>query len=140
MYRLVDDQALFDSYVIIQTYGFMIAVMLFYKCWKSMQYGRIMETLFGATNRLILLASHLLLLNISIYHYFEETNEVIKPNWYEYLYRLLNTEISLAFAILIYILKFPESIWPGKFDIYFNSHQIMHVSTLFTGIYVRYYS
>jgi len=43
----------------------------------------------------------------------------------------LGTLIPMAFlylsGALIYAARIPESIWPGKFDIWFQSHQIFHV-------------
>ena len=140
MHRLVGDEKLFNSYVIIQSFGFAIAMMLLYKCLTSMKYGKIMNSSFGPTARLLLLASHVVILNTSLYHYFDEANGAIIYTGHDHLIALMYTEVSLAISISIYVLKFPESIWPGKFDTYFNSHQIMHVATLFTAIYVRYYS
>ena len=140
MHRLVGDEKLFNSYVIIQSYGFAIAILLLYKCLMSMKYGKIMNTSFGATVRLLLLTSHVFILNVSIVHYFNESNGVTDSARHDYLLALLYTELSLAISTFIYVVKFPESIWPGKFDTYFNSHQIMHVATLLTGIYVKYYS
>ena len=140
MKRLIGDEKLFDSYVMIQSYGFALAIMLLYRCWRSVEYGKLMNTSFGANVRLLLCPSHVFLLNISIYHYYINYHKVVDFNDCNYLLALLITEILFATATFIYVLKFPESIWPGKFDTYFNSHQIMHVATLLTGIYVKYYS
>jgi len=39
---------------------------------------------------------------------------------------------------VIYALRVPERIWPGKFDIWFASHQIFHVFVLL-GMLTSYY-
>lgn len=39
---------------------------------------------------------------------------------------------------LIYALRIPERIWPGKFDIWFQSHQIFHVFVI-TAAFVHYH-
>jgi adiponectin receptor len=31
---------------------------------------------------------------------------------------------------IVYVLRFPECRWPGKFDIWFSSHQLFHVLVL----------
>jgi len=35
-----------------------------------------------------------------------------------------------SIGLLFYVTKMPESIWKGKFDIYFNSHQLWHLFVL----------
>lgn len=39
----------------------------------------------------------------------------------------------------IYLFKFPERFWPGKFDIWFQSHAIWHCFVL-AGAYTHYLS
>ena len=45
--------------------------------------------------------------------------------------------LSYVVGALIYILKFPERIWPGRFCIIGNSHQIFHVFVLI-GVFTIY--
>lgn len=45
--------------------------------------------------------------------------------------------LSYIFGALIYILKFPERFWPGRFCIVGNSHQIFHVMVLI-GVFSHY--
>jgi adiponectin receptor len=52
-------------------------------------------------------------------------------------YRHLNKAIGLSWLVLqgalyilgaaIYAARIPERVWPGRFDIFFASHQIFHV-------------
>ena len=42
-----------------------------------------------------------------------------------------------AIGLASYVTKYPEALWPGKFDTYFNSHQIMHVMILVATILER---
>ena len=140
MNTLIGDERLLESYVMIQSYAFSLTIMLLYKCLKSTEYGKAINTQFGANVRLLLCASHVLLLNISICHYFNESNFIVNANSWNFLFVLLISEVSFATATFVYVLRFPEAIWPGKFDTYLNSHQIMHVATLLTCIFVRQYS
>jgi len=39
---------------------------------------------------------------------------------------------------IIYAVRIPERIWPGKFDIWFSSHQIFHVFVV-TAAFVHYH-
>ena len=45
--------------------------------------------------------------------------------------------ITLGIGLTIYAIKYPEVVWPGKFDLYFNSHQIMHFMVLIGVVLVR---
>ena len=136
LFNLNDDLCL--AYSIIQSCIFATTLMLFYCFWITKDYGKLMNTVFGNKTRLLLNASHPILLNISIYHHHYDSNDLSRETGNPCLLGMLIIELILAVTISIHISKFPESIFPGKFDIYFNSHQIMHVLTLFTSIYVRY--
>jgi predicted membrane channel-forming protein YqfA (hemolysin III family) len=35
--------------------------------------------------------------------------------------------LALTFGGVVYVTRFPESHFPGKFDIWFGSHQIWHL-------------
>lgn len=43
------------------------------------------------------------------------------------------------FGAMFYVTKFPERLYPGKFDIWLNSHQIFHIFVIIAGI-VYYHS
>ena len=45
--------------------------------------------------------------------------------------------ITYVSGFTIYVIKCPEALWPGKFDLYFNSHQIMHVMILLATVLGR---
>ena len=47
---------------------------------------------------------------------------------------ILMAMACLIICIIVYVSQVPESIWPGKFDTFFNSHQIMHLFVLATSI------
>jgi len=40
-------------------------------------------------------------------------------------------------GLLFYVSKFPECYWPGRFDIWFHSHQLWHI-LVFLGTLVHY--
>eukprot|EP01118_Nematostelium_gracile_P009741 TRINITY_DN3284_c0_g1_i1.p1 TRINITY_DN3284_c0_g1~~TRINITY_DN3284_c0_g1_i1.p1 ORF type:complete len:307 (-),score=26.46 TRINITY_DN3284_c0_g1_i1:99-1019(-) len=42
-------------------------------------------------------------------------------------YLLLQTYLWYVIGLAFYITRFPENIWPGRFDIWFHSHQWWHV-------------
>ena len=65
MNRLVPGEKLFDSYVMIQSFALALAIMLLYRCLKSAEYGKMMNTSFGANTRLLLCASHVCLLSLA---------------------------------------------------------------------------
>lgn len=46
--------------------------------------------------------------------------------------------LSYIFGAILYIMKFPERYWPGRFCIFGNSHQIFHVLVLI-GVFTHYY-
>ena len=52
---------------------------------------------------------------------------------------LVNLIAYVAFGIgfTIYAIKYPEVVWPGRFDLYFNSHQIMHFMVLIATVLDR---
>ena len=50
---------------------------------------------------------------------------------------ILMAMACLIIGIIVYVSQVPESIWPGKFDTFFNSHQIMHLLVLMTSILER---
>lgn len=39
-------------------------------------------------------------------------------------------------GLLLYITRFPECVWPGRFDVFFHSHQLWHVFVV-AAIYVH---
>ena len=47
---------------------------------------------------------------------------------------LLAFFITAGVAILIYSTQIPESIFPGRFDVWFHSHQIFHVLAVTAGV------
>ena len=96
------------------------------------------NTMFGTKVRLLLCISHPMLLNISVYHHQWDSHGTFSESDNPCLLSMLIGQAALIAATLTYLVRFPESIFPGRFDIYFNSHQIMHVLTLFTCIFARY--
>lgn len=52
----------------------------------------------------------------------------------ESLHLLLAFCIAASAAILVYSTQFPESIWPGKFDLWLHSHQLFHVLAVVAGV------
>ena len=46
--------------------------------------------------------------------------------------------LSYIIGALLYILKFPERFWPGRFCIVGNSHQIFHILVL-VGVFTHYF-
>ena len=42
-------------------------------------------------------------------------------------------------GFIIYAIKFPEVVWPGRFDLYFNSHQILHFLILLATVLMRHF-
>ena len=52
----------------------------------------------------------------------------LNPNMYDYfLYHGISFFIIYFIGFTVFIKRIPESLNPGKFDIYFNSHQIWHL-------------
>jgi adiponectin receptor len=46
---------------------------------------------------------------------------------------------AYIFGCLLYILRFPERFWPGKFDFVGSSHQIFHIM-VFVGVALHHYA
>jgi adiponectin receptor len=42
--------------------------------------------------------------------------------------------VLYGFGALFFVTRFPESIWPGKFDVWGGSHQIFHVLVVLAGM------
>ena len=53
----------------------------------------------------------------------------------EVLVRLAWFMASQAFGAFFFASRFPESVWPGKFDFFFHSHQIFHC-VIVVGVYL----
>lgn len=51
---------------------------------------------------------------------------------------MIITHFIYIFSGLIHALKLPESTFPGKFDMFLNSHQIMHVLILLVAVRIEY--
>ena len=136
MLNHVDD--LFSTYAIIQSVFLAITVMFFYCFWIANDFGKLINTMFGTKVRFLLCLSHPMLLNISVYHHQWDSHGTFSESENPCLLSMLISEAALIAATLIYLVRFPESIFPGRFDIYFNSHQIMHVLKLCTCIFARY--
>ncbi|QDZ21284.1 adipoR/hemolysin-III-related protein [Chloropicon primus] len=53
------------------------------------------------------------------------------------LYKIFGYEVSMGAmylgGALVYATQFPECMFPGKFDIFFNSHQVFHVAIVFAA-------
>ena len=46
----------------------------------------------------------------------------------------LGFALAAAIGISFYSTEFPERFWPGKFDLFFHSHQIFHVWAVIGGL------
>lgn len=57
---------------------------------------------------------------------FQYSYQYLSGNW------LLFLAISYLIGAAIYAVRIPERLWPGKFDLFFHSHQYLHVSTIFS--------
>ena len=51
---------------------------------------------------------------------------------------ILPTVLCYWIGAITFMMQLPEALWPGKFDIIFNGHQIMHVMILIAFILQRY--
>ena len=65
-----------------------------------------------------------ILSNIGILHrtFVDRTTAPLTPYWYGQLFLFF-------FIPIVNVSKFPECVWPGKFDIVGSSHQLMHILT-----------
>jgi len=52
------------------------------------------------------------------------------------LNNLLISYLFFGLGLSIRRLKLPESLWPGRFDIWFSSHQIFHVLVVIGTIFI----
>lgn len=50
------------------------------------------------------------------------------------LQSFLGFALAAAIGISFYSTEFPERFWPGKFDLFFHSHQIFHVWAVIGGL------
>ena len=50
------------------------------------------------------------------------------------LQSFLGFALAAAIGIAFYSTEFPERFWPGKFDLFFHSHQIFHVWAVIGGL------
>ena len=51
------------------------------------------------------------------------------------MWSVLGMAVSYNVGALIYAVRFPEKIWPGKFDIWLHSHQIFHIFVVFGAFF-----
>ncbi|KAK2147973.1 hypothetical protein LSH36_524g01073 [Paralvinella palmiformis] len=67
---------------------------------------------------------------------------IVNGFWETFYFAALGWMILMAFfyisGALIYAARIPERIWPGKFDIWFQSHQIFHVFVI-AAAFVHYH-
>ena len=49
------------------------------------------------------------------------------------MHLLLLMGLLYGIGVTFFITRFPECIWPGKFDLLFHSHQIFHIFVVAAG-------
>ena len=137
--RLVWIESYLIHIVIIHTCIFGTFLMILYRFWVTRDCSKLMDSEFGTKFRFLLYISHIFVAYVSFYHHhygpqntlsFKETSALESK-------MIINLLIYLSSG-LIYALNFPESTFPGKFDMFLNSHQIMHVLILLVAVRIEY--
>jgi adiponectin receptor len=49
------------------------------------------------------------------------------------MHLLLLMGLLYGIGVSFFITRFPECVWPGKFDLLFHSHQIFHIFVVAAG-------
>ena len=133
-YGLPHDYQRFDIYVTVQVIVLVSGLLC---CYKSV-YGKD-DVKFNERARIGLLAFHQIL--VYLLHVYQQwiRHEVSYILYSDCCALLLLSTASTFLAMIFYVQQYPESIWPGYFDTYLNSHQIMHILILFASIFQRYF-
>ena len=139
MYRgLIYNEQLFSVFFVIQTVILFLTVIVSYRniylyVWGSYDW-KFNESLRCGLYVLPHLFVYLIMYYYQ-YHLDEESHFITLECWDSLFLCSITTYISG----IVYVLKYPEVVWPGKFDIFFNSHQIMHFMLLLGIVSERYF-
>ena len=139
MYVFGMDKKLFDAYVIIHSCIFGTFLMILYRFWLTKDCSKLMDSEFGKKFRFLLYISHIFVAYVSFYHHHSGPQNTLSSEETSTLEsKMIINLLIYLFSGLIYAQKFPESTFPGKFDMFLNSHQIMHVLILLVAVRIEY--
>ena len=128
----------FYSYLMMNTITFGTASIFCYRLWAKNDYSKNMKMSSNEKIRILFVLLHPMLVFVAMHHRQYNFDIKLTPleelRWGSVMFSMAN----MALTLLIFAVRFPECIFPGKFDTYFNSHQIMHVMLVFVCVYVRY--
>ena len=130
MYRgLIYNEQLFCTWFVIQTVILVLTLIVCYRNIYIYVWGSYKWKL-SESCRLVLclLPNFIVWVNAYYYEYHVDDKSYFITS--ECWNRILLAAISNYIGFIAYAIKFPEIVWPGKFDICFNSHQILHFGGL----------
>ena len=133
-YGLPHNFQLFNIYFTWQVIVLVSGLVCCYKCVYAKDNVKLNELA-----KISLLALHQILVYVLHVHQQWIRNELSNLFLFDCCVFLLPSIVSTFLAMIFYVKQYPESIWPGYFDTYLNSHQIMHIFILVASIFQRYF-
>ena len=130
-YGLFDGNRLFYVYSLIQSIIVAMAIIAGYRAVHSYVWGSV-DWEFNERIRCGLYLAHSLGVHLSIFYQYH-VGGISMECWITNLIAY----ITYGIGFTTYAIKYPEVVWPGKFDLYFNSHQIMHFMMLIASCLIR---
>ena len=130
-YSLCQEPTMLTFFGILQVVVLVLTAIAMYKAFFSEFDNEFYDNI---KNKLYLLQH--CIIYVVVWHQFGKDQEatVFAPNC---LVDILVTLASLGTAQIVYAARIPEVIWPGKFDLFLNSHNIMHVMIVIAAIFQR---